>query len=390
MGVPIERVSVNQPSTDKRFVLEELQSLLTALGTHGYRVLGPRARDGAIVYDALHTVDELPVGWQDDQTAGRYRLQKGDSAELFGYTVGPQSWKKFLLPPSLELWQAQRQDRQLKFRLSEAPPAPMAFFGVRACELHAIAIQDRVFLEGPYADADYARRRANVFIVAVQCGRAGGTCFCVSMHTGPKADAGFDLALTEVPADGRQYFVVETGSERGMQMLAAIPHREASPAETARAEAIVANTAQHMGRTMDSGGIKELLYRNAEHPHWETVAQRCLACTNCTLVCPTCFCTAVEDTTDLTGAQAGRKRMWDSCFTSGFSYIHGGSVRSSVRSRYRQWLTHKLASWIDQFGSSGCVGCGRCITWCPAAIDITEEVRALRTIPSKEKHNAET
>ena len=131
-------------------------------------------------------------------------------------------------------------------------------------------------------------------------------------------------------------------------------------------------------RNIDTTGIKELLYQNFEHPRWDNVAGRCLTCANCTMVCPTCFCTTVEDVTDVTGDHAERWRRWDSCFTQSFSYIHGGSVRTSAKSRYRQWMTHKLASWIDQFGSSGCVGCGRCITWCPVGIDITEEVRAIR------------
>jgi ferredoxin len=157
-----------------------------------------------------------------------------------------------------------------------------------------------------------------------------------------------------------------------------VPHREAEQTDIGRAEEIVAQTAAHMGRSMDTSGIKELLYRNLDHPRWDNVASRCLTCTNCTMVCPTCFCTTVEDTTDLTGERAERWRKWDSCFTMDFSYIAGGSVRSSAKSRYRQWMTHKLASWIDQFGTSGCVGCGRCITWCPVGIDITEEVRAIR------------
>jgi Fe-S-cluster-containing hydrogenase component 2 len=133
-----------------------------------------------------------------------------------------------------------------------------------------------------------------------------------------------------------------------------------------------------MGRKIDTVGIKELLYSNYEHPRWDQVAARCLSCANCTMVCPTCFCTTVEDVTDLSGEHAERWRKWDSCFTANFSYIHGGNIRATVKSRYRQWMTHKLATWIDQFGESGCVGCGRCITWCPVAIDLTEEVRAIR------------
>ena len=134
---------------------------------------------------------------------------------------------------------------------------------------------------------------------------------------------------------------------------------------------------------METDGIKELLYGNPEHSQWDNVASRCLACANCTMVCPTCFCSTVDDGTSLDLREAWRDRRWDSCFTLEHSHMHSGPVRSSTKSRYRQWMTHKLASWIDQFGTSGCVGCGRCITWCPVGIDITEEVSAIRSSPSE-------
>jgi ferredoxin len=198
------------------------------------------------------------------------------------------------------------------------------------------------------------------------------------MKTGPKASFGFDLALTEVLEGDRHYFVVEVGTERGAEILQAAPYRAASDSEQRKVEEIIERTAKQMGRTLDTDDIKGLLYRNYEHPRWDDVTSRCLTCANCTMVCPTCFCTTVEDVTDLTGEHAERWRRWDSCFTVDFTYIHGGSVRATPRSRYRQWMTHKLATWIDQFGTSGCIGCGRCITWCPVGIDITEETRAIR------------
>jgi ferredoxin len=230
---------------------------------------------------------------------------------------------------------------------------------------------------GAVVDPLYAARRRAAFTVAVNCGVAGGTCFCVSMQTGPRVTQWFDLALTEL-IEGEHRFVVEVGSERGAALVARLGAAEASDADGQRADAIVAATAASMGRTVETGGIKDLLYRNLEHPRWDEVARRCLGCTNCTLVCPTCFCSSVEDVTDLSGDTAEHWRRWDSCFTLQHSYLHGGSVRTSTRSRYRQWLVHKVASWIDQFGTSGCVGCGRCITWCPVGIDITEELGAIR------------
>ncbi len=362
---------------------EHLEQLLQVLVNQGYEVVGPTLRDGAIVYDHLTSTEDLPSGWTDEQAGGKYRLKRRQDHALFGYVVGPHSWKKFLCPPLQRLWQAARNGKGLRILPEEDQTTPKyAFFGVRACELSAIAVQDKVFLEGQFVDPGYKVRRENVFLLAVNCAQAGATCFCASMNTGPKATFGFDLALTELLQNARHYFLVEVGTVRGAEVLAAVPHQPASDADRQHAERILEDTARHMGRRLDTLGIKELLYRNYEHPQWDKVAERCLSCANCTIVCPTCFCTTVEDVTDLTGAHAERWRRWDSCFTVDFSYIHGGSVRASPRSRYRQWMTHKLATWIDQFGVSGCVGCGRCITWCPVGIDITVEAGAIRASDS--------
>jgi sulfhydrogenase subunit beta (sulfur reductase) len=309
-------------------------------------------------------------------------LRKREDGAVFGYAVGPHSWKKFLFPPVMRLWSAKRTGNAFEIAPEQDETPRYAFIGVRSCELHAIAIQDKVFIEGKFVDPVYAARRKNAFIVAVNCSQAGGTCFCVSMKTGPKARAGFDLALTEIIENARHYFLVESGTDAGAQVLAQIPHRKAVEQEQKAAEQVVERTAGQMGRAMDTTDIKELLYRNYDHPRWDDVASRCLSCANCTMVCPTCFCSTVEDTTDLSSEHAERWRKWDSCFQVDFSYIVGGSIRASSKSRYRQWMTHKLATWIDQFGASGCVGCGRCITWCPVAIDITEEVRAIRETES--------
>jgi len=359
-----------------------LRGLFEVLKANGYRLVGPRLRDGAIIYDELGSIDDLPCGWTDEQEGGKYRLRKREDGALFGYAVGPHSWKKFLFPPVMRQWHAQRVDGSLQFTIEEQETQRYAFIGVRSCELHAIAVQDKVFMGEKFVDPVYEVRRRNAFIVALNCSHAGGTCFCVSMKTGPKAQAGFDLALTEITEEGRHYFVVEVGTGAGAQVLAQIPHRRAAEHDQKAAERVVQRTADRMGRVMDTADIKDLLYRNYEHPRWDDVATRCLTCANCTMVCPTCFCSTVEDVTDLTGEHAERWRKWDSCFHVNFSYVAGGSVRPSTKSRYRQWMTHKLATWIEQFGTSGCVGCGRCITWCPVAIDITEEVRAIRETES--------
>lgn len=354
-----------------------LSRLIGVLAARGYRVIGPTVRNGAIGYDVIDGVDDLPAGWTDEQDGGCYRLRRRDDGALFGYAVGPHSWKHYLHVPHLRLWRAERGEEGLRIASQDEAPPRYAFIGVRACELNAIAIQDKVFLGGPYVDPHYQARRQGVFLVAVNCAVAGGTCFCASMGTGPQVTEGFDLALTEIANDGERRFLVEPGTDLGAQVLAELPHQPAAQSEIETARAIVNRTAKSMGREMPAADIPALLLRNLEHPRWDDVAERCLTCGNCTMVCPTCFCTSVDDETDLSGNMAVRTRRWDSCFTLDFSYVHGGSVRSSTRSRYRQWMTHKLATWVDQFGTSGCVGCGRCITWCPVGIDITEEVQAI-------------
>ena len=361
-----------------RLQSQDLQALIEALGRHGYKVLGPKASDGAIIYDEVSSAADLPVGWTDEQNGGTYRLLKRQDQAFFGYTVGPHSWKKYLHPADLCLWRANREGPGLQIQDKKPDVPKLAFLGVRACELHAITIQDKVLTQGTFRDPSYHSRRENVFIIAVNCTQPGGTCFCKSMGTGPQVSSGFDLALTEILANDRHDFLVEVGTVRGAELLQEVPHQKATEDDQRIGAEIVAQAAERMGRHLDTKEIKELFYRSYEHPRWDEVAERCLNCANCTMVCPTCFCTTVEDVTDLAGTQAERWRKWDSCFTTDFSYIHGGSVRASRKSRYRQWLTHKLATWFDQFGSSGCVGCGRCITWCPVAIDLTEEVLAIQ------------
>ncbi len=361
-----------------------LGQLFASLHRRGYTVVGPTVRDGAIVYEPIRSAEELPVGVTDEQSPGGYRLRSREDGAYFGYAVGPHSWKKFLYPPEQRLWRAVRADRGFELQPEPPPAERYAFLGVRACELAALAVHDKVFLQEPFQDPSYRARRAGAFVVALQCGQAGGTCFCVSMGTGPRCEAGYDLALTEI-LDGEHRFYVEVGSPEGAEVLGELPGRPAAGEDRRAADRAVAGAAQQMGRRLETEGVRELLLRNLEHRRWDEVAARCLSCGNCTLVCPTCFCSTVEDSTDLRGNLAERRRRWDSCFTLDFSYLHGGAVRNTTRSRYRQWLVHKLATWWDQFGTSGCVGCGRCITWCPVGIDLTEEVAAIRSAETCER-----
>jgi ferredoxin len=353
---------------------ERFQELIDLLLAGGYTVLGPRIDQGAIIYDEIRHVDDLPRGMTDCQEAGRYRLTKRSDESYFGYVVGPHSWKKYLFPSVTRVASAVRTDRHWTMETTKEQPPKYAFLGARACELAAMDVQDRVFLGDSFVDPIYRDRREVVFVIAVNCTQAAPTCFCSSMNTGPRCTQGYDLGLTEL-TDG---FVVETGTERGAGLARYLPTSPATADQLLRAEAARGDAERQITRRLDTQGIRDLLLGNLQHPHWDDVAQRCLSCANCTMVCPTCFCSTVSEVSDLTGDRVDRVRKWDSCFNVDFSYMNGGIVRDSIKDRYRQWLTHKLASWYDQFGSSGCVGCGRCITWCPVGIDLTEEVAALR------------
>ncbi|HET6533862.1 MAG TPA: 4Fe-4S dicluster domain-containing protein [Actinoplanes sp.] len=356
-----------------------LPQLFEALQSRGYTVVGPTVRDGAIVVAELTSAAELPYGWGVDTGAGRYRLRARDDTAVFGHSAGPQSWKSVLHPARARLWSADRTADGVVVTESRERHR-YALLGVRPCDLAAIGVLDRVLRGGRHVDPVYAGRRDGNLVIAVECTEPGATCFCASMGTGPSAETGFDLAMTELVDGGGHRFLVRAGTPAGADVLADLPAEPADDATTACAAGAVADAATRMGRSMPATDLPDLLAASRESPHWDDVAGRCLTCGNCTMVCPTCFCTTTEDHTDLTGDHAERWRRWDSCYDLDFSYLHGGSVRTSGAARYRHWITHKLGTWHEQFGSSGCVGCGRCIAWCPTGIDITQEMAALAAL----------
>ncbi|MFO0804308.1 MAG: 4Fe-4S dicluster domain-containing protein [Gemmataceae bacterium] len=352
----------------------ELQSAIERLRVDGWSVIGPKAEDGAIVLGEIRGIDQLPRGVRDEQSPGRYRLAQYDDGGYFDHVNGPHSLKPFLFPPRSTVLEVLRVRGAWAAAEPEPPRPKQAILGVRACDLHALAIQDRVFLGGPHRDPEYAARREGLLLIAVECGRSASTCFCDSMNTGPAIAGGADLILTELP----EGFVVRIGSDRGAAVLDGLPTRDCTWAETDRAAAIPRQAAAEQTRRIDPDTVRDTLMSNLGHPRWDEVAKRCLSCANCTMVCPTCFCSSVDDVANLAGDRVVRERVWESCFNEEHSWMAGGAVHATVKSRYRQWLTHKLATWHDQFGSSGCVGCGRCITWCPVGIDLTEEVNAIQ------------
>lgn len=351
-----------------------LQHLLDALGRAGFRSIGPKLKDGAIVYGTLASAAELPAGVGDDQTPGAYRVSHNAGPRTFAWANGPQALKPLLFAPREILWRAERRpDGSLAFSADLPDAKPLAVIGVRACDLAALALQDQHFLHGAYPDPYYARRREELFLVAVNCSHPAATCFCASTGDGPRATRNFDLALDELD-DG---FVAECASERARALVAGLELAPATPRQITETRRQTEQAARAQTRRLPGRNLRDALFANLEHPRWAEVAERCLSCGNCTSVCPTCFCHSEPEQPRIDGASSEHAREWDSCFTRGHSYIHGLTVRPDTRTRYRQWLTHKLGGWHDQYGRSGCVGCGRCIAWCPTGIDITEEAAAI-------------
>lgn len=346
------------------------QRLISTLVDAGYNCIGPQVRDGAIVYNAIQSVDELPLGYTDQQTPASYQLQKSDDERYFAWANGPQALKPHLFAPRESLWSVQRDsDGRTVFKETLPESKAFAVIGVRSCDLAAMAIQDQHFQDDPY----YQARRKKLFTVAVNCSHPAQTCFCASTGDGPAAKQGFDLVLDELD----EGFLVSAGSDKGDEILVSLSLDKSSDHQHYLAGQQHLHAVQAQTRTMTQGDLNSSLFANLDHEQWDDIAQRCLACGNCTMVCPTCFCHNEMDTPELDGSESTHIREWDSCFTQGHSYIHGVVVRDEIKQRYRQWLTHKLGSWHDQFGRSGCVGCGRCISWCPAGIDLTEEVKVI-------------
>jgi len=356
---------------------EKFNELLKILNDKNYECIGPQVKNHAIVFDTLDDIKQLPWGIQETQSPGDYQLHQTGKKQAFAWANGPQAIKPLIFKAEEPMWRVKR-DKSGKLNFERFKPAikQQAIIGAKACDLAALAVQDRVFLKDKYQDAHYKARREALFIVGVNCSYASSNCFCVSTDTGPKITQYYDLVLTEIE-DG---FTIKQDSVKGDEVLQNLHLNPCDKLQLQAAEKVTQQAINRQTKKMpknNTSALLPLLMNNLDHPRWDEVADRCLSCGNCTMVCPTCFCHHEIETMHVDATNSTHSREWDSCFTTGHSYVHGKVIRDDIKSRYKQWLTHKLATWWEQFDTSGCVGCGRCISWCPVGIDLTEEVAAI-------------
>ncbi|XOV78621.1 MAG: 4Fe-4S dicluster domain-containing protein [Aestuariibacter sp.] len=358
---------------DKVFLpRSDLASLYQALTDEGYQVIGPQVKNGAILYEPLDNIEQLPWGQQEEVEAGRYTLVDSEKSRCFSWNTGPQSLKPWLFKPTQMLWTAETSEDGFRFKMQEPEAKHLAFLGVRSCDIAALYLQDKHFMHGSYPDPWYTEQRKKLCLVAVNCSRSASTCFCCSTEDGPEATYGFDILLDELD-DG---YLILAKSGKGSRVMSNLKVQASTEEQRQQATQQIQTAAQQQRKMPDGKSLLKI----AEHlndTQWLQIAERCLACGNCTSVCPTCFCSKQESQTEINTEQHQQVRYWDSCFSEKHSYMGGKHIRGEISQRYRQWLLHKLVTWQEQYQRSGCVGCGRCISWCPAAIDIVEEVNLM-------------
>ncbi len=252
------------------------------------------------------------------------------------------------------------------FRETLPQPEPFVVFGAPACDLHAIAYQDRFFAEDPY----YQARRRQALLVGIDCAKPCEQGFCVSVDAGPGVDpATADLILH--PLDARRYLLLVCG-ERGAAAIAdlAPPAADEALLDT-RDQRVRACAATFAERPYLARGIRALNNNRVPPSLWQALGVQCLSCSGCTTLCPTCSC---YDRRDVVGAdgEVEAQRLWDSCLYESFqreASQHNPSAAAGER--VRRFWQHKFgAEFVAEFGRAGCVGCGRCEQTCPGVIGV--------------------
>lgn len=252
-------------------------------------------------------------------------------------------------------------------------------FGVRSCDISALALLDKFYLGG-HKDPYYAERRRNTLFISVVCNNPDPTCFCIGLGTGPYLEKGFDIQMTDL---GDRYFV-QTGSTEGARAVKSLSFLFRRPTKKDyedQYEVFLSSSARFYKRINLEGIRQMILSEKVKDDFWQWVSGRCFECGGCVYDCPLCTCFTVTDREYSEGTE--RIRLWDTCLFKGFTRMAGGVLPNEMMvKRTKRWYYHKLVYYPETLGGFGCVGCGRCTITCPGKIDMASIATRLKGIDS--------
>ncbi|MGB2661876.1 MAG: 4Fe-4S dicluster domain-containing protein [Candidatus Omnitrophota bacterium] len=266
---------------------------------------------------------------------------------------------------------------------SEVPHAkdkPFAIVGVKACDLKGFKVQDHVFKDHDYEDPFYIKNREENLIIAADCTCAIDTCYCVALEDDPYPTEDFDINLSQVP-DG---FAVETGSEKGEKLLEKYSSlfQEANEAVESERNAQRERVSKEVENNIkeaevpSSKSYKGIVEKNWDSDIWSDEAKTCVECGACTVICPTCHCFLLYD--QKSEERMARLKIWDSCMVKDYARVAGGAnPRGKLWMRLRNRFEKKFDFFPKIADFYACTGCGRCISACPAKIDIRKILKRL-------------
>ncbi len=298
-----------------------------------YELIGPTRKNGVLTFDRINVPEDLVLDKQTDYSP-----------------------KKFFLPPKEAIMGYDK-----KGIISNISKEKRAII-MHPCDANSLLITDRLFLD-EMPDPYYEARRKNTLLVVFKCLKPDKNCFCTSMNTSETTN--YDLYFIDV---GDKY-IVSVNSDKGR----AITSKSKLFSPVLREGFIKVNCEKK---------LFEPTKLDSKFPDsvWKEGSDKCLYCNACTIACPNCMCFDIKDVPDLSGESGSRIREWDSCKRPDFTEVAGGFVfRDEKLHRFKHRIYHKLKYYRDRHGRNMCVGCGRCITVCPAGIDFVDIVNKIRT-----------
>jgi len=245
---------------------------------------------------------------------------------------------------------------------------------IRNCDAQGIKILENFFGQTPHKDKFFLERRKKCVIIGLACNKPRSTCFCTSVGGSPFGEEFFDIIFIDLT----DKFLIKGISEKGKKLLDSIGWlRDASLIDIQKIDELSEKAKASIKFNININEIKDILDNLYDDPLWSELGQVCIGCGTCAFLCPTCSCFDVIDER-LTKTEGQRVRIWDTCQFSLFT-LHGSghNPRPTKKERTRQRIYHKFNYYPKNYDLIGCVGCGRCILYCPTNSDIRETLKEI-------------